>query len=350
MIQRRNTQSLTNQFQFLVSQPLIRFTLLVSWLAVCLLCVLQILFPQVTEQYGLYSLIVGIVFLGLPHGALDHLVPSRMGFAWGRKPLGMSLYLLTYIFIAALYFGLWLWQPLVAFVGFLLATVLHWGQGDVRFLEIFLERKRSSKWGAGISMLLRGSLPMVLPILAFPETAKSLYLNATRGLGVATVGPELSSPISVASLVIYMFVLFILYIVNAIKVSANLWALCVDVFELVLLTLLFCTVPAYMSVGIYFIAWHSLRHLARLIILKPNDAGQLTQGQWQQPIKRLVLDLLPITLAALGLLLGLYVWKAQHVTTLETFVALYLVLISALTKPQLVVVALMDYAPKKESY
>jgi beta-carotene 15,15'-dioxygenase len=348
MIQSRSAQSLTTQP--LTSQPLVRFILLASWLAVCLLCVLQIFLPRFTEQYGLYSLVVGMVFLGLPHGALDHLVPLRMGFAWGRKPLGISLYLLAYIFIAALYFGLWLWQPLIAFVGFLLATVLHWGQGDVRFLEIFLERKRSSKWGAGVSMLLRGSLPMVLPVLVFPETAESLYLNATRGLGLASVGPELSSPIIVASLVIYMLILFALYIVNTIKVSANLWALCVDIAELALLTLLFCTVPAYMSVGIYFTLWHSLRHLARLIILKPNDAGQLNQGQWQQPVKRLVLDLLPITLAALGLLLGLYVWKAHHVTTLETFVALYLVLISALTKPHLVVVALMDYAPKKENY
>jgi hypothetical protein len=61
---------------------------------------------------------------------------------WHR--LGMGLYLLSYIAIAALYFGLWLWQPLVAFLGFLLATIFHWGQGDVRFLEIFLNRQRIS--------------------------------------------------------------------------------------------------------------------------------------------------------------------------------------------------------------
>jgi beta-carotene 15,15'-dioxygenase len=115
----------------------VRSLLGISWLAVCSLCLLHVVFPHILEQYALYALVVGIVFLGLPHGALDHLVPLRMGFAWGKNPLGISLYLLAYMAIAALYFGLWLWQPLLAFIGFLLATVFHWGQGDVRFLEIF---------------------------------------------------------------------------------------------------------------------------------------------------------------------------------------------------------------------
>jgi beta-carotene 15,15'-dioxygenase len=344
MIQSRRSRPFTS----LISP--VRSLLVISWLAVCLLCGLQVVFPHFTEQYGLYSLVVGIVFLGLPHGALDHLVPLRMGFAWGKKPLGLGLYLLAYLAIAAFYFGLWLWQPLAAFLGFLLATVFHWGQGDVRFLEIFLGRQRLSKWGAGVSILLRGSLPMVLPVLAFPETAESLYLNAAKGLGLSPLPLNLSSSIIGLSLTTYILILFALYIVNAVKVSANSWTLRMDVAELALLTLLFCTVPAYMSVGIYFIAWHSLRHLARLIILKETDTDKLKRGLWQKPVQRLVLDLLPITLAALGLLVGLYFWKARHVTSLETFVALYLVLISALTKPHLVVVALMDYAPKKETF
>jgi beta-carotene 15,15'-dioxygenase len=322
----------------------------VSWLCVCIVCGLQTLFPAFIETYALYSLVLGIVFLGLPHGALDHLVPLRMGFTWGKHPVGIVLYLLAYVAIAAAYFGLWVWQPLVAFVGFLLATVFHWGQGDVRFLEIFLNRQRSSQWGAGVSILLRGSLPMVLPVLAFPETAASLYINAAKGLGLTPLPLDLSSPAIVLSLTTYMLVLFGFYIFNAVKVSATPWALRMDMFEIALLTLLFCTVPAYMSVGIYFIAWHSLRHLARLVILKQSDADKLKQGLWQKPIRCLILDLLPITLAAIGLLVGLYFWKAQHVTSLETFVALYLVLISALTKPHLVVVALMDYAPKKERF
>jgi beta-carotene 15,15'-dioxygenase len=328
----------------------VKMLLVVSWLAVGMVCGLHILFPQFIQTYALYSLVFGIIFLGLPHGALDHLVPLRMGFAWGKKPLGISLYLLCYIAIAALYFGLWLWQPLVAFVGFLLATVFHWGQGDVRFLEIFLNRQRISKWGAGVSVVLRGSLPMVLPVLAFPETAASLYVNAAKGLGLIPLPLELNSPILVASLTTYMLILFALYLANAVKVSANLWALRMDLAELALLTLLFCTVPAYMSVGIYFIAWHSLRHLARLLVLKEKDVNRIKDGLWQRPVRRLILDLLPITLAAIGLLVGLYFWKSKHVGTLETFVALYLVLISALTKPHLVVVALMDYAPKKEKF
>jgi hypothetical protein len=63
-------------------------------------------------------------------------------------------------------------------------------------------------------------------------------------------------------------------------------------------------------------------------------------------VVRLTRDLTPITLAAIVLLLALYLATRENVVTTEGFVALYLVWISALTMPHLVVVALMDHAPK----
>lgn len=320
------------------------------WLAVLGLCMAQLWFPKQLQAYGLYSFVVGILVLGLPHGALDHLVPTRMGFAWAKTPLGIGLYLLVYILIAGLYFGLWLISPLLAFVGFLLATVLHWGQGDVRFLEIFLGRSRPNPLGTLVSVLLRGSLPIVLPVLAFPHTAESLYYHAAKGLGLQAAPLDLAAQAVSGPLMVYMALLFGAYLFNAIQAAKNRQMLAVDLLELILLSLLFCTVPAYMSVGIYFIAWHSLRHLARLIVLRPEHPELLQTGQWKGPVTRLALELLPITFCAVAMLLGLYFWKAQYATGLETLVALYLVMISALTKPHLLLVALMDYAPHQEGF
>ena len=306
---------------------------------------LQLVAPRLVEGYALYPLLLGIVLLGLPHGALDHLIPARLGLAWGRKPLGVALYLLAYIGVVALYLGLWLWQPLVAFIGFLAATVWHWGQGDQRFLEIFLKRRRPTRWGAWVTLWVRGSLPIVLPVLAFPETAQSLYHYAATGLGLTEATLELTSVWLVLPLLITLTTTFIAYAFNAVRAAPNAQALTVDAAEVLLLSLFFTLVPAYMSVGIYFLFWHSLRHLGRLLILRPQDAQGVALGRTWPPVKRLVLDLLPITGAALCLLVGFYLVNAARIVTLEGFVALYLVLISALTQPHLIVVAMMDLAP-----
>jgi beta-carotene 15,15'-dioxygenase len=328
----------------------LRFVLLTSWLSVFALCVAQLLVPQVVEAYGLYSFVIGMVLLGLPHGALDHLVPFRVGWTWAGRPLGLGLYLLAYITLAAAYFTVWLIAPTLAFVGFLIATVLHWGQGDLRFLEIFLGRLRPNRLATAVSVLLRGSLPIVVPVLAFPATAESLYGHAAHGLGLNAIRLELGSPVMVTCLSAYMLILLIAYAFFALRSAPNRTVLWIDALEVLLLIVLFGGVPAYMSVGIYFIAWHSLRHLARLIILRPAHASSLKAGDWVRPVTQMALELLPITCAALLMLTGLYLWKIRYTTGLESFVALYLVMISAITKPHLLLTALMDYAPRKEGF
>ena len=222
----------------------------------------------------------------------------------------------------------------------------HWGQGDQRFLEIFLGRERPTRWGAwGDALCARQLAYLVTCFSLSRETAESLYRHAAMGLGLSETAINLSSPWLVLPLLTLLAVSLTLYAVNAIRAAPNTKLLMLDGFEVLLLVLLFTLVPAYMSVGIYFVFWHSLRHLGRLLILRPQDAEQVAAGDWH-PVKRLTVDLLPITFAALCLLTGFYFFNAPRITSLEGFVALYLILISALTKPHLVVVAMMDRVPK----
>lgn len=316
-----------------------------GWLAVVLILLAQAWAPQAVERYALWPLIAGIVLLGLPHGALDHLVPARIGLAWGRRPLGVALYLGAYVAIAAAYFALWLWQPLLAFAGFLVATVGHWGQGDQRFLEIFLGRRRPSRRSAWITLLTRGALPMTVPVLAWPETAESLFANAAAGLGVAAPALDLATPDFRAALLGALAALLALYLIEAIHAAPDASVLTIDVAEIGLLVALFTLVPAYMAIGVYFLFWHSLRHLGRLLLLRDEDAAELRRGRIARPVGRLARGLLPITLAAIALLAAVTLWALPNITSAERFTALYLVLISALTKPHLAVVALMDLEP-----
>lgn len=322
---------------------LTQWVLYIPWVSVLLLLFFQAQFAATLERYGFFPLLIGIVFLGLPHGALDHLVPTRMGFKWAQKPVVVSLYLLAYMAVAGLFFALWFWQPILAFVLFLLASILHWGQGDMRFLEIFLNRLPSSPWGTVVTILLRGSLPILLPVLAFPQTAESLFQNMSMGLGVErliTISPQF-----VSSGIIFLLALSVLYMLNAVLVSDHWDTLVIDGLELVLLVILFTTIPAYFSLGIYFLFWHSLRHLLRLLTLKESDQHLISQGKWLGTSLRLARDLTPVTVLALAFLAILYVFAESRIASTESFVALYLILISALTMPHLFVVALMDQKP-----
>lgn len=73
-----------------------------AWAAVLAVLALHLLSPATARSYALYPLLLGMVVLGLPHGALDHLVPARLGLAWARRPLPLALYLLGYAALAAL--------------------------------------------------------------------------------------------------------------------------------------------------------------------------------------------------------------------------------------------------------
>lgn len=322
-----------------------------AWVAVLAVLALYLLSPDAARSYALYPLLVGMVVLGLPHGALDHLVPARLGLAWARRPLLLALYLLGYAALAALYFGLWTLAPRLAFAGFLLTTVVHWGQGDLRFLEIFLGRLRPTLWGAWVTLLVRGALPVTLPVLAFPETAESLYRHAALGLGLGITTLDLSTPWLVGSLLSLLGVALAAYLVNAVRAAPRRSVLALDLLELGLLAALFTVVPAYLAIGVYFALWHSLRHLARLLLLEHTvfdhtvlapHVRRAGGGDLVSASARLSVELLPVTLIALGLLGSIYLLNAPRVVTLEGFVALYLVLISALTVPHAVVVALMD--------
>jgi len=327
---------------------LVPYLVAVPWAAALAALVATFVSPHVVHTYALYPLLLGTVVLGLPHGALDHLLPARLNLPWGHKPLAVGGYLALYVALAGAFFALWFLAPRAAFGCFLLLTVAHWGHGDLRFTERFWGLN-PTPWGAWTTALVRGALPIAVPVLAFPDTAQSLYHHAAVGLGVVPTALELASPRLHGLLFGLLAVALIAYVISTVRAAPSRVVLTGDLLELGLLIGLFTFVPAYFAVGVYFIFWHSFRHLARLLILDPEDARSVAEGDWGRPLYRLTLDALPITVVALAILGGLYLFAAVRVATLEGFVALYLVLISALTLPHAVVVALMDVWTPEEA-
>ena len=110
-----------------------------------------------------------------------------------------------------------------------------------------------------------------------------------------------------------------------------------DACETALLLAYFWLVPPIVAVGIYFCVWHSARHVARLTLLdlRPNEP-------LSRCLSRQAIEALPMTLGALALLAGLFVWHGRHGVSAGDFVYLYLSLIAALTFPHFLLVLWMD--------
>jgi Brp/Blh family beta-carotene 15,15'-monooxygenase len=272
-----------------------------------------------------------------------------MGAVWGRRPLPMALFLGAYASLALAYLALWSVAPALAFVGFLVATVAHWGQGDVDFLERFLGRRRGGPVDHGAAILLRGALPIGIPVLVQTEVAEGLLASAAAAFGAAAVGPDLGAPMVRGGLLTLLFgagLTYALGLRRAWRTSVGRW---LDVGEVALLVALFAWVPAYLAIGAYFLFWHSLRHLARLLLLRDVDARAVSRGDLRGPVLRLARDLVPITLLALAFLAGLTAWASPRIDGVGGFVALYLAWISALTMPHLAVVAWMDRGAARAS-
>ena len=298
--------------------------------------------PASAEAAAYVPLLVGMVFVGLPHGALDHLVPLRLGAPWAQRRLGMALFLSGYVALAAAYLLLWSVAPGIAFLGFLLATVAHWGQGDLDFLERFLGRRRMGRLDRLAAIALRGALPVALPVLLQTEVAEGLLAAAAGALG-ATVGDfDLGGPAVRSFLGLLLGVAGLAYLLGLRRAWAGWVGRALDVGEVLVLVALFAWVPAYLAIGTYFLAWHSLRHLARLLLLREGDVRAVATGDASGPVRRLARDLTPITVVALAFLALLTAWAAPRLDDVGGFVALYLVWISALTMPHLAVVAWMD--------
>lgn len=320
-----------------VRQPAL---IVVPWVSLLALLIGWLVAPVALEHLMYLPLLISTVLFGIPHGALDHLVPGRLGWTWSRRPGLVWLYVLGYALMAAV--TLWLWRlvPDVVFWCFLFVSLLHWGQGDLHYLETVQGRRRTGLWSAPVTLLTRGSLPILLPLLVFPEWFSRLAAGVHQVFGLpAVTGPLLTGP-QTEALAAGLAALLLAYVADTLGSSRHVRQ---ELGETGLLLAVFALVPAPLSIGIYFSLWHAWRHLGRLLALPSVQRVSSVHRIGTARVLRLGLDLLPITLVALGLLAALYFWAAHRVQNAETFAALYLALIAALTLPHALLVSLMDF-------
>lgn len=287
-------------------------------------------------QYAPFA--ASLLFFGLPHGAVDHLVPGRLT-GRGASAGSVAFVVLLYLALGGSYLALWAVAPVACFVLFILITWLHWGQGDLYSSRAFLGLDAPP---TGLAILVRGALPMLVPLLTFPEAYLGVGESLVRLFGerAPAFSTTLYSPEARLAGAAALAGLSALYLWRLLVRGGPRRAVAAEAGEILLLALYFACVPPVLAVGVYFCLWHAPRHIARLALLDGVSASSLAAGSILPALARFVRDAAPLTLAALGLLAVLYLYLPSGGA--GALLGGYLVLISVLTLPHVALVSWMD--------
>ncbi|MDS0260652.1 Brp/Blh family beta-carotene 15,15'-dioxygenase [Haloarcula sp. S1CR25-12] len=296
-----------------------------------------------TLQYA--PLVASALVLGLPHGAVDHLAVAR---ARGRPPDrgAVARVVALYGVVGGAYAVGWFLGPAAAFALFILVTWFHWGQGDLYVLVALADADylRSLPQRVG-TVVVRGGLPMLVPLLAFPawyrrvaETLVGRFAPEAVGALAWAFRPDVRLALGVGYGAVVAATLALGYVRAD---DRGPWRL--DAAETLGLVAYFALVPPVLAIGVYFTLWHSLRHIARLLLVDDGAAAALRDREPTAALARFARDAFPLTAASLALLAGLAVVVPNPPATVPEWVGLYLVFIAVVTLPHVVVVTIMDW-------
>jgi Brp/Blh family beta-carotene 15,15'-monooxygenase len=301
--------------------------------------------------------LASVLVLGLPHGAVDHLAAARLtdSEAGSEGPIDRPLAAVgaLYVLAGGAYLLAWSLAPAAAFVFFIVLTWFHWGQGDLYVLTVLPERTHlRSPAQRLLCVFLRGGLPMIVPLLAFPAVYREVA-RAVTGLfdssaialldPVFAFGTRLVLGVGLAALSLGALALGYRRADEALQ--RRTWRL--DAAEMALLWGYFLLVPPILAIGLYFCLWHSLRHVVRAIALGDESSAGTTgigapdaDRSVVREFARFAREAAPLTAGALVIFAGLYV--LAPVADVLGLIALYLVLLAILTLPHVLVVTWMD--------
>ncbi|SCG34343.1 Brp/Blh family beta-carotene 15,15'-dioxygenase [Micromonospora halophytica] len=264
-------------------------------------------------------LLAGLL-LGLPHGAVDHLVPAWMS-ARARPTAARLAVPLGYAALAGAALVAFRAAPAPALVGFLALSVAHFGTADEAF---HAERDGRPVRQPLSGVLARGGPPVVVPLLLWPDAVDPV---------LATVAPRVPELLTVEVRALATACLLAAVARTVLRdVRAGRRA---DAAEPVLLLCLFAAVPPALAIGVYFATWHSARHVARLLHGDPGNRADLVAGRLGPPLRRFARRAALPTLAAAA---ALAVLAAGPVDLLPATVAV----LAALTVPHAALVAWLD--------
>jgi Brp/Blh family beta-carotene 15,15'-monooxygenase len=271
------------------------------------------------------AVLVGVIaVLGIPHGAVDHLVAERLV----ADPVGRFArwsFSLRYIAAMAAYAVVWLVAPSLALVIFLLSSVHHFGQSDLAYLRLVGHLQLAVQWSRGVFLI---GVPLVGHLEAVGPVIESL------GGGQPATWPWLAE---------YWQIWVVVLVGQHVLVGGvaawhrdNLPAVRREALTVVILTVLFLRTDPLLGFAVYFGLWHSMAHL--LVLMNAlGPPGSSDRALRVRDFFRLAAPRSLVAVTAAAVLVGF----AQFVGRGDLLLPVVFVMVSLLTLPHMVVVEQM---------
>ena len=273
-------------------------------------------------------LAASVAFIGVPHGAFDHVVAQRL-FKPMFGSLWSALFFIFYLAMASCVVVGWFFWPVGTILAFFFASAWHFGIEDCESNEHGWQKHALAVASGGLviwfpALIRRRDVIDLLALVIPDEDQRTAVVCATSTAACAVVLVPLVLLSTVKSLTDFM------------KRERSLASLLSsDFFRNLTLILLCATVSPLVSFTVYFCGWHSIRGLIRI-------AGTVED----HPLM-LALKLAPLTIMAIGLAVaGSSVWSSTQLLT-PSLIRTVFIALSALAVPHLFLYVSDDLISRK---
>jgi len=299
---------------------------LFSSIAAAVGILLSLIFSELLETSSMsWQVVVAVVALaiGIPHGALDHLVTLPKA-----QPKKMAIFIAIYVAVAIIAVVAILKFNVIGFIFVLFMSAVHFGIGDAAFISEIDKRSTSgTKLNRWFYIPAAGFTPVFIPLV-----------NSASTEALASVNPALidwhqgwDSQILVAVTAFTVVAIVVMILGKRLR----------EALDLTLLLALALIAPPLIAFAIYFGCWHAMRHTARLTLSLPKSIESLNQGLGRQAFLSAVIPGLP---ALVGTFVVAAVLAVSGQKFSDEFFWMALVVVWALTVPHMAVTAKLDRA------
>ena len=287
--------------------------------------VVSLIFAQLIESSDItWQVVVALIALavGIPHGALDHLVTLPRTSA-----AKMAVFILIYVAVAiAAVVALLTWS-VIGFIGVVVMSAVHFGIGDAAFISEIDRRSVDQKpFQKYLYAAAAGALPVVIPLVS--EKSNS---------ALEKVNPELLDWHQGLNndLMLWTMVLTAIVLLRLVQKRRD-----GEAIDLVLLYLLAVTAPPLVAFAVYFGCWHALRHTARLTLTLPSSQAAFAEGNLKRAFIKAVLPGTPALIGTFVVAAAIVIFRGDSLD--DQFLWVSLVVVWALTVPHMAVTARLD--------